>query len=130
MLVVGCVGVAYRLESYCLQIIGCILMLVNYRLCRCRLVYVMLMLTDYKLCSCNVVIAVISLECFRLCRCNALTSVCYHYSSLKIEVVELWCNDNTRTALQYYSMTVLQYFVLVDCFMMCKCNRETLIICS
>ena len=80
-------------------------MLVNYRLCRCRLVIVMFMLTDYKLCSCNVVIAV-SLECFRLCRCNALTSVCYHYSSLKIEVVEVPCNDNTRTVLQYYSVTV------------------------
>ena len=74
------------------------LLLASYRLCRCRLAMGMLLLVDYRLCSFYVAKGIVLLESFKLYGCNALTSVCYHDHSLTFEVMEIWCNDNTRTS--------------------------------
>ena len=70
--VIGCIGVGLWLECYCLFIMGCVV--------------------------CSAVIGILLLESFRFCQCNALTSVCHHYSSLTIEVEEVWCTDSTGTS--------------------------------
>ena len=74
------------------------LLFANYRFCVCRIVIVMLLLVDCRLCGCSVVIETLLLESFRLHRCKALTSICYHYSRLTFEVVEVCCTDNNRAS--------------------------------
>ena len=49
-----------------------ILMLANYRLCRCKLSIELLLLENYRLCRRSVVIEKL-LANFRLCKCNALS---------------------------------------------------------
>ena len=58
----------------------------------------MLLLVDYRFRGYNVVIEILLLESFWFFKCNALTSICYHYSSLPFEVVEVWCTNNTKTS--------------------------------
>ena len=84
-----------------------ILMAVKCRLCRRSVLVEMLLFASYRLCRCRfvigmlllvIVIGILLLESFTLPRCNALTSVCYYYSSLKFEVLEVWCTDSTGTS--------------------------------
>ena len=104
-----------------------VLLLVSYRLCRFRLVIGMLLLVDYMPCSCCVVIGILLHESFRLCRRNALTLVCYYYSSLIFEVVEVWCTDTPEYQVESVQSNI--NLLLVGCVMMYKCNGVTLKIC-
>ena len=122
MQIIGCVGVTYWLNCYLFlkhklcrcNVLIIILMLVKCRFCRCSVLVEMVLFASlgcvgvglwlecYCLliigCTvCCVAIGILLLESFRLYRCNALTSVCYFYSSLTLEVEEVWCTDSTET---------------------------------
>ena len=110
MLNIDSVGVVSWLKCYCLHVIGCVgegLWLECYRLLIMGCVV------------CCVVIGILLLESFGLCRCNALTSVCYYYSSLTLEVEEVWCPDNTRTP-DWVSVEWQKF----SCWWLCQKKKE------